>query len=333
MTTSPAISVRNLTKTYRDVTAVNNVSFEVMPGSVFAFLGTNGAGKSTTISCITTLLEFDSGQIEVLGQPVGKGSRDAGNASIRRQIGVVFQNSVLDPLLTVVENLRVRASFYGIAAAEAQARIAELTTLIGLEEVLNRPYGKLSGGQKRRADIARALIHNPSILFLDEPTTGLDPQSREQVWEAIDTLRATKGITVFLTTHYMEETEKSDEVCIIKSGTIAVRGTAAQLRSRYSSSILTVTPASLPNTAAWCSANAVAYRTVGDALQLTVASSAAALSILNELGESVRDFEFRHGTMDDVFLAVTGAAASTLGEDSSNALDTPNQNLAEESAA
>ncbi|MFC4222469.1 ABC transporter ATP-binding protein [Lysinibacter cavernae] len=333
MTTSPAISVRNLTKTYRDVTAVNDVSFDVLPGTVFAFLGTNGAGKSTTISCITTLLEFDSGQIEVLGQRVGKGSRDAGNATIRRQIGVVFQNSVLDPLLTVIENLRVRASFYGIPAGEAKARIAELTTLIGLEEVLDRPYGKLSGGQKRRADIARALIHNPSILFLDEPTTGLDPQSREQVWEAIDTLRATQGITVFLTTHYMEETEKSDEVCIIKSGTIAVRGTAAALRSRYSSSILTVTPESIASTVEWCSAHNIEYRVSGDALQLPVESSAAALGLLNKLGDTVRDFEFRHGTMDDVFLAVTGADASTLGEDASSVPGTHNQNLAEESAA
>src|SRR5581483_9485679 len=193
ITSLSAIEVKHLTKTYGNLKAVEDLSFQVEPKSVFAFLGTNGAGKSTTINCITTILDYDRGNISVNGQQLGED-----NAKIRRQIGVVFQSSLLDPLLTVKENLQVRVGLYGLSAREASLRIAELIDHIGLNTFINQRYGKLSGGQRRRVDIARSLLHQPSILFLDEPTTSLDPQSRKQVWDTIRTLRESRGITVLL---------------------------------------------------------------------------------------------------------------------------------------
>ncbi|GAA3600117.1 ATP-binding cassette domain-containing protein [Klugiella xanthotipulae] len=322
MTTPTAISVRNLTKTYRDVHAVTDISFDVEAGSVFAFLGTNGAGKSTTIGCITTVQGFDSGSITVLGHEVSRNTRGNDNDGIRHQIGVVFQASVLDPLLTVTENLVIRAAFYGLSRADARGRIRELAELIGLTEVLGRRYGTLSGGQKRRADIARALIHRPAILFLDEPTAGLDPQSREKVWDTIRTLRETQGITVFLTTHYMEETERADEVCIVTAGRIAVRGTATELRSTYSHSVLSLTTTAPDALSSWCAERGLPATTTRRAtpeagreivhtiVAVTVETSSQAIEVLTAHESIITNFEFRHGTMDDVFLAVTGDAPS-----------------------
>lgn len=307
MTSLPAISVRNLTKTYRGVPAVSNLGFEVASGSLCAFLGTNGAGKSTTISCITTLLDFDSGEINVLGERVGSA---AGNERIRRGIGVVFQNSVLDPRLSVRENLATRARIYGLSSAQIRAKITELVELIGLAEVVDRRYGTLSGGQRRRADIARALVHDPQILFLDEPTTGLDPGSREKVWEAIHALRAARGITVLLTTHYLAETERADDVLIIRAGTLAVRGSAADLRERYSSSLLTVSCTDPAGLRAACADAGIPVQEEGARLLIHTPDSGTALDLIRAHRPTLTDFEFRHGTMDDVFLAVTGEAFS-----------------------
>lgn len=289
MSTQGGVEVRGLTKRYRDVTAVDDVSFDVAPGSVFAFLGTNGAGKSTTIGCLTTVTAPDAGTLSVAGRDV---LRDGDG--VRRAIGVVFQESLLDPVLTVRENLAVRARPYIAGTAAVRRRIAELAELIELGEFLDRRYGKLSGGQRRRADIARALLPDPEIVFLDEPTTGLDPASRQVVWRSIHELRERTGLTVFLTTHYMEETEEADRVCIIDHGRIIADGTPTQLRAEHSSSILTLT-------------------TAAGTQEIAVPDATAARRILSEHGDDVIDFEFRHGRMDDVFLALTGRVVN--GED------------------
>ncbi|HWK21352.1 MAG TPA: ABC transporter ATP-binding protein [Microbacteriaceae bacterium] len=287
---SGGVTARGLTKRYRDTVAVDDVSFDVPSGSVFAFLGTNGAGKSTTIGCLTTVLPFDSGDLTVAGHDV----RRDGDA-VRKSIGVVFQDSVLDGALTVRENLAIRARPYLASAALIRERIATLSALVELDEFIDRRYARLSGGQRRRVDIARALVHDPVILFLDEPTTGLDPASRALVWRTIHELRERTGLTVFLTTHYMEETEEADRVCIIDHGRIIADGTPAQLRARHSSSVLTLT-------------------TAAGVEQRAVADAAEAKRILWELGDAVTDFEFRHGRMDDVFLALTGRSVSEAGE-------------------
>lgn len=293
------IEVSHLRKSYGKLLAVKDLSFTVDAGSVFAFLGSNGAGKTTTIGCITTTLAPTSGKIRVAGHDVVKGSH-----AVHNEIGAVFQSSLLDPLLTVKENLTVRAGFYGLTRRDAAARIENLAELVGLESFLNRRYGLLSGGQKRRADIARALVHNPSVVFLDEPTAGLDPQSRERIWSAIEQLRATQGTTIFLTTHYMEETERANKICIVEKGEIVVQGTPAQLRAQYSSSILTVRSAQPDAIFAQCRRQGIEPVLDDEDIRIPVRSSVHARELLTVLDPD--DFEFRHGTMDDVFLAVTG---------------------------
>ena len=282
MSGSNSVIVDQLSKQYRDVTAVDDISFEVPPSSVFAFLGTNGAGKSTTINCLTTVLEPTSGTLTVAGHDVA-----TEGDGVRQAIGVVFQESLLDNVLTVRENLALRALPYLPTKSAIKDRIETLSDLIELGDFIDRRYGRLSGGQKRRADIARALVHDPEILFLDEPTTGLDPASRKVIWQTIHELRERTGLTVFLTTHYMEETEEADRVCIIDRGKLIADGTPSELRAKHSSSILTLTTASGME-------------------QRRVQGSAEARRILAELGDDVLDFEFRHGRMDDVFLALTG---------------------------
>lgn len=299
-----AITVQGLTKTYRSVRAVDDLSFSVDDGTLFAFLGENGAGKSTTINCLTTVLPFDSGQVEIAGHDV---VRDGGAA--RSRIGVVFQDSLLDSALTVRENLALRASLVGLDRARAVTRIAELSDLISLGSFLDRRYGRLSGGQRRRVDIARALLHEPSIIFLDEPTAGLDPASRAIVWETMRDLREQTGLTVFLTTHYMEETEDADRVCVIDSGRIIADGSPTSLRAQYSRSVLSVTSSDLTALQSEVARHGLDARIDGDVASVSVRDAGVARSILAAHGDSVRDFEFRHGRMDDVFLALTGRPA------------------------
>jgi multidrug/hemolysin transport system ATP-binding protein len=296
-----AISVSGLTKRFGDVLAVDDISFEVASGSVFAFLGTNGAGKSTTIGCVTTVSPFDAGEISVAGHDVRRDSEP-----VRGQIGVVFQDSMLDAQLTARENLATRARFYTADRFAIRDRVAELSALIGLGDFLDRRYGTLSGGQRRRVDIARALLHSPAILFLDEPTAGLDPASRAIVWSTIHDLRDRHGLTVFLTTHYMEETEEADLVSIIDSGRIIAQGTPAQLRAEHSHSILTVTSRDPAALTALATAAGLTVADRGGTLEIRVGDSGVARRLLAEHGDDVADFEFRHGRMDDVFLALTG---------------------------
>ncbi|NII70612.1 ABC transporter ATP-binding protein [Microbacterium ulmi] len=296
-----AIEVRGLTKRFKNVVAVDDLSLSVAEGTVFAFVGTNGAGKSTTINCLTTLLPLDAGEASVAGFDV---ARDPDQ--VRARIGVVFQDSVLDPTLTGRENLRLRARFAGLDRRAADERISDLAELIDVGEFLDRRYKTLSGGQRRRIDVARALLHRPEALFLDEPTAGLDPASRAAVWGTIQQLRRRGEFTVFLTTHYLEETEEADEVCIIDRGRIAASGTPAQLREQHSRSILTVTSADPGALLALADVRGISATRDGDVVVIPVDGATTARALLAAHGDSAVDFEFRHGSMDDVFLAVTG---------------------------
>ncbi len=291
-----SIIVDSLCKRFGDIRAVDNVSFRVQKGTIFAFLGANGAGKSTTITMLTTALQPTSGTARISGYILG---RD--DTKIRQSLGVVFQQSILDPLLTVRENLQVRARFYSVG--DVDKRIATLADLIGLGDFIDRRYGKLSGGQRRRADIARALVHEPQLLFLDEPTTGLDPKSREDVWRTITDLQKKTGLTVFLTTHYMEEAERAHMVCVLQNGTIIAHDTPQTLRATYAADTLTLVAKN--NTQLLKKLSSADASLVNDTIMVRVASSRDAMTVLQHYNDDIVDFEFRHGTMDDVFLALT----------------------------
>ena len=229
------IEIKNLRKTFRDVVAVDDISLRVHRGELFAFLGINGAGKSTTISILCGQLSRDSGTVRIDGIDL-----DEDPDAPRRNFGVVFQNSVLDKPLTVRQNLESRAALYGIIGAAFEARLSELCELLDIGGLLNRTVGKLSGGQRRRIDIARALLHRPRILILDEPTTGLDPQTRKLLWDVIESLRKSEGMTVFLTTHYMEEAAEADYVVILDAGRVVAEGTPHSLKNEYSGDFITL---------------------------------------------------------------------------------------------
>lgn len=222
------IHVENLYKKFGEIQAVNGITFFVERGQLFSLLGPNGAGKSTTINILCTLLTYDGGSVIMDNFQLGKDDEQ-----IKSRIGVVFQDSVLDPLLTVRENLTVRGKFYIKNSVSVKQAVHEAALAVDAMEFIDRPYGKLSGGQRRRVDISRALIHKPDILFLDEPTTGLDPQARKMVWETIKHLQQERGMTVFLTTHYMEEANLSDYIVMLNHGSIAEKGKPDELKNRY----------------------------------------------------------------------------------------------------
>lgn len=291
------IEIENLHKSFKDVHAVNGLSFFVREGQLFAFLGVNGAGKSTTISIICGQLAADSGKVTVNGTDI-----DADLSSVKRDLGVVFQNSALDKSLTVYDNLKFRAALYGISGEKFRVRLKELSNLLDLEPILKRPLGKLSGGQKRRVDIARALVHSPKILILDEPTTGLDPQTRKIIWEVIDKLRRDDKVTVLLTTHYMEEAADADYVVIIDGGKIVAEGTPLELKNRYTGDFITVYNIEEEKIASL----GVSYENVSGAYRIAVKDSAAATELIVKYPELFTDYEVTKGKMDDVFLAVTG---------------------------
>lgn len=291
------IEIENLHKSFKDVHAVNGLSFSVYEGQLFAFLGINGAGKSTTISIICGQLQADSGSVKVNGADINADAR-----SVKRDLGVVFQNSALDKQLTVLDNLKYRAALYGINGEKFKTRLEELSVLLDLQPILKRTLGKLSGGQKRRVDIARALVHSPKILILDEPTTGLDPQTRKNIWEVISTLRKRDGVTVLLTTHYMEEAADADRVVIIDGGKIVAEGTPLELKNKYTGDFITVYGGDEEK----FSALGVKYEKVADAVRIAVKDSAEATELIVKYPELFTDYEVVKGKMDDVFLAVTG---------------------------
>ena len=291
------IRINGLRKSFGDIKAVDGLSFRVERGELFAFLGVNGAGKSTTISMICGQLKRDGGDISVCGYDI-----DRDPEPIKRRIGVVFQNSVLDRALTVKDNLKSRAALYGITGKRLEERLAAVSELLDMDGIMNRPVGKLSGGQRRRADIARALMHDPEILILDEPTTGLDPQTRKMLWDAVRCLRDSEKLTVFLSTHSMEEAADADYAVIIDSGKIAAEGTPLELKNRYTADSITLYGVGESDAADLGYPVTVLH----GAVRISVPDTEAATKLIISRPELFRDYEIIKGRMDDVFLSVTG---------------------------
>lgn len=291
------IEIDHLSKRFGEVQAVKDLSFRVKEGELFAFLGVNGAGKSTTINILCGQLPKDAGSVRIDGK-----SLDEEPDAIKRSLGVVFQNSALDKDLTVRENLQSRAALYGIHGKDFRERLTELAELLDFKDLVKRPLGKLSGGQRRRIDIARALLHRPRILILDEPTTGLDPQTRNTLWRAIGELRAREGMTVFLTTHYMEEAADADFVVILDHGQIAAEGTPLSLKNTYTGDYITLYGVEEGEVRKLDTP----YEAIRDAFRVLVPNTAAATELILRFPEIFRDYEITKGKMDDVFLAVTG---------------------------
>lgn len=294
------IKIENLTKMFGDLKAVDNLSFSVRRGELFAFLGVNGAGKSTTISILCGLLSKNEGVVEIDGLDVEKNKLE-----INKKIGVVFQGSVLDQTLNVLDNLKSRGELYGIYGADLKKRIDELAEMLDFKDILKRTVGKLSGGQRRRIDIARALLHKPDILILDEPTTGLDPQTRKLLWKVVTDLRKEDNMTVLLTTHYMEEAVDSDYVIIIDSGKIVAEGTPIELKNAYTGDFITIYNISdeIKNR---FDEMGYKYETIRDAIRVSVANTEEATKLISTYPQLFVDYEVTKGNMDDVFLAVTG---------------------------
>ncbi len=294
------IEIKNLCRQFDKFVAVNNISFTVKQGELFAFLGTNGAGKSTTISMICTLLAKTSGSIIVDGFDTEKEA-----AKVRSRLGVVFQTNVLDDLLTVGDNLNIRARFQGLSGNELHCRIKELRDVFGLSDIWKRPFGKLSGGQKRKCEIARAILNKPEILILDEPTTGLDPQTRTAIWKLIRDMQIQQGMTVFLTTHYMEEAAAADNVLILEKGRICAEGTPDTLKSKYGKDTLKLRFHNSEKGMKQLRALGYSPTQKTDYVSISIEDSHEALKIVNSLDDFF-DFELIKGNMDDVFLTVTG---------------------------
>ncbi len=294
------IKIEGLKKTFKDVVAVDDISFNVRQGELFAFLGVNGAGKSTTINIISGILKKDAGTVTVCGHDL---DREADK--IKSEIGIVFQNSVLDKKMTGYDNLKSRANLYGIYGKEFKARLAEITELLDLKDILKRPIIKLSGGQKRRLDIARALFHNPKLLILDEPTTGLDPKTRITVWNVIDRLRKEGGLTVFLTTHYMEEAAGADYVVILDAGKKVAEGTPHDLKNKYANDFIRFYRR-LDQVEKIFTDLGASVRRERDFIEAAVKTTAEVTGLIKKYPDLFEDFEVLKGNMDNVFLKVTG---------------------------
>ena len=290
------LTIQNLSKSFGTTLAVNNISFSVTRGSFFAFLGPNGAGKSTTINILTTLLKQDSGSFLL--------NNNSDNVYIRNKIGVVFQDNMLDEYLTVKENLLLRGALYLQDNQSLIERYNKVKQDFSLQDVEHKKFKYLSGGQKRRVDIARALLANPEILFLDEPTTGLDPESRKMVWEIIKNLKLNSNLTVFLTTHYMEEASDADYVVILNKGNIVASGTPTELKQAYAHDIFKVAPKNKTEFVKYLTENKIKYSPVAEQFNITISGSEQALKILTHNQANIKSFELVKGSMDDVFLNV-----------------------------
>lgn len=298
---SNIIEIKGLNKSFKDVKAVRDLSLKVREGELFAFLGVNGAGKSTTINIICGQLAKDSGSVIIDGCDIENRLDE-----VKGKLGVVFQSSVLDKSLSVKDNLESRAALYGIYGEAFKKRLEEIAELLDIKDILRRPLGKLSGGQRRRIDIARALLHKPKILILDEPTTGLDPQTRKLLWSVVSELRKKENMTVFLTTHYMEEAAEADYVVIIDSGCISAEGSPLELKNKYTGDFITLYSAD----EAQVRALDAEYEKIRDAYRILVPNTAAATELIIAHPELFKDYEITKGKMDDVFLAVTGKRLS-----------------------
>jgi multidrug/hemolysin transport system ATP-binding protein len=292
------LEVNHLTKKFGDLVAVNDISFYVKRGELYAFLGQNGAGKSTTIRMMITLLSKDSGSVKLNGKE--------DEAYIRNKIGVVFQENVLDNLLTVKENLISRGALYSNSKKEVLERYQHLINYLKLKEIENQRFKTLSGGQKRRVEIARALFANPELLILDEPTTGLDPETRQIVWHVINDLRQQKGITVFLTTHYMEEAAHADHIVIIHKGNIVVYGSPAELKEKYSKDFFKLVPKNKDDLEAYLNKTKRIFSRVADQYYVEINDTKDTLELISDIKDNIKTFEVIKGTLDDVFVNVVG---------------------------
>jgi multidrug/hemolysin transport system ATP-binding protein len=299
------LKITNVSKSFGTVKAVNNISFKVKKGEMFAYLGVNGAGKSTTISMICGTLKQDSGRIILCGEDINQNSN-----YIKNKIGVVFQNSVLDQTLSVYDNLKYRASLYDITGLKFKERFEELSKMLELKEIKNQKVKNLSGGQRRRVDIARAIIHNPEFLILDEPTTGLDPNTRKKLWNIIRSLRKEKGLTVFLTTHYMEEAADADFITIIAKGKIITEGTQLELKNKYAKDLIIIYNVDEPVVKEL----KLPYVQVRDGFKLEIENTSIATDLIIKHKEIFKDYEIIKGKMDDVFLNATGTNLEALDE-------------------
>lgn len=297
------IKAENLTKRYGSFTAVNGISFKVESGELIGFLGINGAGKSTTINMLSTLLTPDEGSAEICGMKLGKE-----DGKIRRKIGIVYQQNCLDDILSVKENLMCRGILHGATNKEAAARLKQLTEILSLGDILGKKYKTLSGGQKRRCEIAAALMHTPEILFLDEPTTGLDPATRRDVWKTIEDLRKNTGMTVFLTTHYMEEAAAADRIIIIDKGSITAEGTPFELKEKYASDTvkLYVPEEKTERLIHRLFEKGITAEAMTGGVKFSVKETKSALPFINEISDEIEGFEVIQGNMDDVFLNAVG---------------------------
>ena len=298
-----ALVVENLNKSYGEKKAVNNISFSVDRGSLFAFLGVNGAGKSTTINIICSILEKDSGKIYVEGYDL-----DKDRFTIKNIIGVTFQNSVIDDKLTVLDNLKIRTAFYSLSKDEAKESIDRIVNLLDLKPILNQQVRKLSGGQKRRVDIARAIVHRPKFLILDEPTTGLDPKNRIMVWDLINKIRTETQMTVFLTTHYLEEAEKATNVVVMNHGNIIASGTPNELKNQYTSDYIIAYISKNNELEENLNKDNVQFKFDEEQnfYKIKIKNTAEAKELLKKYDNYLTDIEIKKGDMDDVFLNITG---------------------------
>ena len=290
------IEIQHLVKDFKNVRAVNDLSFKVKKGEFFAFLGVNGAGKSTTISIMCGKLSRNSGSVLINGLDIDKDMDQ-----IRKVLGVVYQNNVLDKVLTVYDNLKFRAGLYNITGEEFKKRYEYLASILDFKDLKDRVYGKLSGGQKRRVDIARALLHNPEILILDEPTTGLDPQTRKLVWEVIDKIRKERQMTVFLTTHYMEEVSDANYVVILNKGEIVASGTPLELKNKYTGDFISIYGIKKEDV----DKLGLKYEIIPNGYRIEVKDTEEATKLITTYPNLFKDYEVIKGKMDDVFLNAT----------------------------
>ena len=299
----PAIVVRGLAKSFAEVEAVRGVDFEVAPGEVFGFLGPNGAGKSTTINMLCTLLRPSAGRATVAGHDVVRERDD-----VRRNIGLVFQDPTVDSYLTAEQNLRLHAELYGVEVAVVRPRMRQVLEMVGLWERRDSPVRTFSGGMRRRLEIARGLMHSPRVLFLDEPTIGLDPQTRRSIWSYIRLLKENEDITIFMTTHYMDEAELCDRIAIMDQGEIVALDSPEALKARVAADRVQIeTEDDEAAIAAIAERFGLAATIVEDAVTFSVPSGEQFVPrLFAELEVPIRAVRVSRPTLDDVFMSYTG---------------------------
>jgi multidrug/hemolysin transport system ATP-binding protein len=299
MSREEIIQIRDIKKNYGPIEAVKGISFSIREGEFFSLLGPNGSGKTTTISMICTILSMDAGSVEIRGYRVGRDDK-----KIRRMLGVVFQNNRLDSVLTVRENLEIRGRLYSLPKPTLENRIEELLTITGAVDLVKRKYGTLSGGEKRKVDVARALIHSPKILLLDEPTTGLDPESRSKIWQMVTNLRNEENVTILLTTHYLEETNESDHVVVLNEGRVQVAGKPSEIKDRYSHNFLIIHTNHKEELEVMLDDQNTAYKYRDGMFFIPLKNTKEAISIINDCQGLIESYEVKQGTMDDAFMSI-----------------------------